>query len=570
MQAAATDLDGEAALIRWLAERIAADTSEGDEPIVRLESDRHLVQVVTIHKSKGLEYPVVCLPFATIHRRADRKLTQALRPVQVSAALAADDGGDGGDGAEAWALTLTPDATDRALAEELRLGEDLRLLYVALTRARHALWVGFAALGAEKADKDGEPQSPTDDTARSALGYLVGGEANPLSPETTNEQGPAQTESGFPWLSALQQLVDQSIPVGSTPVLALEPASDDWAEAAPMPLPADAAPPLHPARTVAHPFDTDWTVGSFSGLVRDMNRDMTRDASPQGPREPAPHPSPLLPQPMQAAEDENSDLFQPVPLDWIDAVATEKIAIQHRFMRGVQGGNFLHDHLEWLASEGFALATNTRLADALRQRCQQQGHAHQADDLVQWLTQVCQHPLPGVGAPLSALQTTLPEMQFWLPIQRLNAAQVGDLCRQQLLEPLAAQHGLLPSALVVPTLPQRTLHGMVLGFADLVFAHQDRHWVLDYKSNSLGADDAAYTPAALLQAMAHHRYDVQAALYALALHRLLQSRMGAAYQPQTHLGGALYVFVRGLAGPAQGVCHLPMPVALLHALEAML
>ncbi|MCP6484539.1 hypothetical protein NL492_27415, partial [Klebsiella pneumoniae] len=76
-----------------------------------------------------------------------------------------------------------------------------------------------------------------------------------------------------------------------------------------------------------------------------------------------------------------------------------------------------------------------------------------------------------------------------------------------------------------PALPQRSLHGMLMGFADLVFCHEGRYWVLDYKSNHLGPDGAAYGREALARAMLHHRYDVQAALYLLALHRLLRSRL---------------------------------------------
>ena len=77
----------------------------------------------------------------------------------------------------------------------------------------------------------------------------------------------------------------------------------------------------------------------------------------------------------------------------------------------------------------------------------------------------------------------------------------------------------------------RELRGLLKGFADLVFEHGGRYWVLDYKGNHLGPDTASYGPAALRRAMAAHRYDVQAALYLLALHRLLQSRLGAAYDP---------------------------------------
>jgi exodeoxyribonuclease V beta subunit len=94
--------------------------------------------------------------------------------------------------------------------------------------------------------------------------------------------------------------------------------------------------------------------------------------------------------------------------------------------------------------------------------------------------------------------------------------------------------------------------------------------VLDYKSNYLGGDDAAYTAQALDAAMAQHRYEVQAALYMLALHRLLRARLGSAYDPLQQLGGAVYLFLRGIDGPVGGCCTLPAPLALLDGLDSML
>ena len=70
--------------------------------------------------------------------------------------------------------------------------------------------------------------------------------------------------------------------------------------------------------------------------------------------------------------------------------------------------------------------------------------------------------------------------------------------------------------------------------------------------------------------MAEHRYDVQAALYMLALHRLLKLRLGQSYRAEQHLGGAVYLFLRGIKGPQRGVCLLPACLPLLEALEAML
>jgi exodeoxyribonuclease V beta subunit len=121
-----------------------------------------------------------------------------------------------------------------------------------------------------------------------------------------------------------------------------------------------------------------------------------------------------------------------------------------------------------------------------------------------------------------------------------------------------------------PGLAERQLHGMLLGFADLVFEHQGKFWVLDYKSNYLGENDACYDSNALYRAMAAHRYDVQAAIYMLALHRLLKARLGNRYQAQKHLGGAVYLFLRGVKGPQNGVCLIPASITLLDALDVML
>ena len=219
----------------------------------------------------------------------------------------------------------------------------------------------------------------------------------------------------------------------------------------------------------------------------------------------------------------------------------------------------MHAQLEWLAAENFALAQQPALQDRLRKRCERAGYAAQADALVAWLTDVVQSPLPGPGAALSQLDVTLPEMEFWLVAQRMESAQIDALCHQHLLGGVAR-----------PALAQQQLQGMLMGFADLVFEHQGRYWVLDYKSNHLGADDAAYSHSALQASMAEHRYDVQASLYLLALHRLLQARLGSAYDPARQLGGAVYLYLRGVHGPERGVCLIAPNLALLHALENML
>jgi exodeoxyribonuclease V beta subunit len=295
-------------------------------------------------------------------------------------------------------------------------------------------------------------------------------------------------------------------------------------------------PPLHDAPTYDATFERDWAIGSFSSLVRDLAR-VPRAAAIVDP----------------AVEEE----VLSGPLEE-EEIAVPASAARHRFPRGAFAGSFLHDQLEWLADERFALGD----ADIRRQliaRCHHRGWGQRADDVVDWIVEVVATPLPPIGIALDALPTVLPEMEFWFPNDRLDATEIDRLCTRHLL-----------AGRERPALAPRALHGMLMGFADLVFERGGRYWVLDYKSNALGAGDADYSSDALERSMAAHRYDVQGALYLLALHRLLRQRLGDRYDPAVRLGGVLFLFMRGIAGPVSG-CHvLPPNVELLDALSALL
>jgi exodeoxyribonuclease V beta subunit len=503
LQTASSQLDGEQALIRWLAQQIeevkAGGAGDSEEQTVRLESDEDLVKVITIHASKGLEYPVVCLPFAHSHRVMEAHKTPVLQR------------GDE-EGERHW--TLDFDKDDTKVADRDRLREDLRLWYVALTRARHALWVGWSAV------TRGSGKSCVNHN--SAAGHLLGG-------------GDAIDEAG--WFSKLQALETDA--QAQRLSVQLVPASEN------APLTVWQRPTcttqLRDALVCTARIDKSWTIASFSRLTRDLSS------------QPLAHSSLHMTTP-RPADDEPPEDAQALPTA---AAPMGTLAPWHSFAKGPTAGNFLHDQLEWLAGDGFVL--DAPKAERLKKRCDNAGYKAQADVVVQWLNRVVAQPLRGPGRPLNALSTLLPEMEFWLPAERLHAREVDALCQQHLLPGVSR-----------PQLPDAQLHGMLMGFADLVFEHEGRFWVLDYKSNHLGVDDAAYTAQALDAAMAHHRYEVQAALYMLALHRLLRARLGEAYDPAQQLGGAVYLFLRGIDGPAGGCCTLPVPIELLDGLDAML
>ena len=111
---------------------------------------------------------------------------------------------------------------------------------------------------------------------------------------------------------------------------------------------------------------------------------------------------------------------------------------------------------------------------------------------------------------------------------------------------------------------------MLVGEIDAVYEHGGRYWVVDYKSNFLGDKLADYEPSAMIQAMNHHSYWLQAAIYATALHRYLRTRVPN-YEPDQHLGGVVYAFLRGMrAGQTSGVLSLNFTASELEQFDRLL
>lgn len=130
LQSASMQLDGEHALIRHYEQMLLSADEEQDHLNMRLESDANLVQVVTVHKSKGLEYPLVFLPYGT----SVRSMLDESEFVRYH------------NSARQWENHFNPSAEQQLAADKERLAEDLRKLYVALTRAKYAMWVGAPAM----------------------------------------------------------------------------------------------------------------------------------------------------------------------------------------------------------------------------------------------------------------------------------------------------------------------------------------------------------------------------------------------------------------------------------------
>ena len=494
LQQNAAELDGEQALIRHLAEHLALSGQAAEEQILRLESDEQLVKVVTIHKSKGLEYPLVFLPFICSTKPVDGSRL----PLHYH------------DAAGKPQVSLRPTPELIAQADEERLAEDLRLLYVALTRAQHACWLGVADL------KRGNHNSSV--LHLSALGYLLGGGAR-LD----------ESKGLLRWLLDLRQGCD-AIGVGELPAAneqRFHPPRND----------ASLLEPLIPVRRAAE----NWWIASYSAL-------RISDTLGAGSTE-----APENPQAQKLFGDER-----------LDPEAPREVAASggdiHRFPRGPNPGTFLHGLLEWAGEEGFT-ATPEQIGDAIARRCNRRGWQGWIPTLSDWLQHLLQVPLPlGDGQPpvvLGQLTQYRVEMEFWFASHKVDVLKLDQSVREQ-------THQGAARVTAEPVL----LNGMFKGFIDLTFEHQGRYYVADYKSNWLGADDAAYTEQAMEQSILDNRYDLQYVLYLLALHRQLKARL-ADYDYDRHIGGALYLFLRGSRSASRGAYFARPPRQLIERLDRM-
>lgn len=469
--------DGEAGLLRWLAEAIDEGISNDDSQL-RLESDEELVQIVTWHKAKGLQYSLVFLPYVMSYKVLTKANTVSYH----------QDG--------QLITDVSPDEQALKLADNERLQEEVRLLYVALTRPVYACWLGLGAFTVGNKKKT--------ELFRSGLGHLLSLESGNQAADVT------EALEGLDW----QQV--------------------DWPQA------TSAVNQKQALAVVAHDLPLPsrrarWWIASYSALETGALREAAEATAI------------VVPDTAQEAT-------------WLEEETTVLDSEQQQsmddFPRGAVAGTTLHDMLEWRIAHG-----RSNKEEWLKY-CQQQLSRRGWDEwwpvLENWLAQMQQAPLlVDEQSTLATLPAAVAEMEFWIAAQKVNAKAIDDIIAKHIWPQLPR-----------PRLQPDTLNGMLKGFVDLTF--QDTHgkyWVCDYKSNWLGTDASAYSQQAMQKAMLDKRYDVQAALYMLALYRLLKARQPDFLQdPLAHIGGGHYWFIRQ---PIAGQVLMPANLDMLNALDEL-
>ncbi|ORA81064.1 exodeoxyribonuclease V subunit beta [Mycolicibacter kumamotonensis] len=515
----------------WLRKQCEDRTSRATERSRRLDSDAGAVQIMTVFAAKGLQFPIVYLPFLFNRFIGDQGNLLYHEPaVDGSETRCLYIGGDDGPG--------------RALAAELHQTEEaldhLRNTYVALTRAQSQVvaWWG-----------------PSRDEANSGLSRLLRG----------------------------RSLGQAEVPIACRPRIS---DADAWALFAgwqdaggpvvehsevvqPPPLPRSSMPKDLAVRHFHRTIDTGWRRTSYSALIRGAD-----EAAVGTHSEPETH----------TRDDESEEITVTAAAP---VTGVELRSPMADLPGGKTFGSLVHGVLE--TADPFAADLAAELAAQVRVHERWWPVGVDADELAAALVPMHDTPLGPLADGLTLRQIgvadRLRELDFEIPLaggdlpgaaSQARVADVGALLREHL--PGEDPFAVYADRLLSDALGGQTLRGYLSGSLDVVLRLPDqRYLVVDYKTNQLGETAADYSFPRMTEAMLHSDYPLQALLYTAVLHRFLRWRQPG-YDPARHLGGVLYLFVRGMCGPdtpvldghPSGVFSWRPPAALVVALSDLL
>ncbi|HCK76411.1 MAG TPA: hypothetical protein DHW07_04630 [Gammaproteobacteria bacterium] len=459
-------------VLNWFS-TMRQDPSRAEEStLLRLESDENRVRIVTMHASKGLQYPVVFVPFAWEGTLKARQASSVFfHDASAEDSLWVDFG------SEEFEIHQT-----RAKEEEL--AENLRLLYVALTRAQSRCYLAYGAVNG---------------AATSALSWLL---HRPAQKEEENGMGLAdRLASNFKILSdedlddALKALSKASGGVIEIQCLPEQvPAADEAGQEKPQRL---------KARQASRQLSRSWQMGSFSSLSTGHDSTLP-DYDPQ-----------VQPGPSEGER----DFFS--------------------FPRGARAGTCLHRIFELI---DFCNDSGAGHDHTVLQVLGEYGFDdHWTPVINNMLKQVLSVPLDGQDLQLGTLKRRdrVDEVAFCYPVDELDSARWRDVLSRH-------TEGLHPAVrAAIDSDGFDVLTGFMRGFIDLVFFHDGRFFLADYKSNYLGPHFSDYGDRELDNVMHRSAYTLQYLIYSVALHRWLRTRI-VDYHYDHHFGGVYYLFLRGM------------------------
>ena len=477
-------------LLKRLAEK-RADIEESFEYQLRLETDDDAVNIITIHRSKGLEFPIVFCPFSwddsavkdpgafTFHDPADNSLT----------------------------LDIGSESEENIkLSEKENLAENIRLLYVALTRGRHRCYMTWGKI--KKSES-------------SAHAYLF---HRPHSMDDAGVSFITSKINDMEYDEMLKDLKNLEKKSKGTILISGLPKAD---------LPADTVYKQEKEDLIFRQFagnvEQTWSVSSFSSLISGIHR-----------------------------ADESPDRDSSEITGYIEKSHAQDLNI-FTFPAGAKAGTFMHEILEII---DFKEKNLEIINNIITEKISRYGFGNEWCGVISnMIHNVLKAPL-SIADPEFILgkippDERLSELEFYFPLEKITSKGLADIFTKN--KKNRAVSGFAGQA---EKLGFRNAGGFVRGFIDLVFKYNDKYYIIDWKSNHLGNNHENYTEDFLKAAMLDNYYILQYHLYATALNQYLELRHPG-YNYSRHFGGVYYIFLRGVspqAGNSTGIYYdLPSP-----------
>lgn len=483
-------------LYNWLSRKENTNVSQNADWQTRISSDSGKPQILTIHKSKGLQFPIVILPFVGLKRIRQKQLATTYH--------GADD---------ELIIDFAPEDDSPELAHFQRetLAEDVRLLYVALTRAVHENTVYLC------------PEEIYNNTGCSSFAQFLLDQGSDTPTEAVGDilQNLATTSKGA--LSFKQH------PYETGTYTSLDRPSSDTIDTV-------------SARSLQnrHHLPGPERVLSFSALSKNLHHDTAL---------------PILEESEQ--ENDEDEITNPEPESEISIFTLPK---------GTRAGDLLH-----LILERFDFSKPEILAATTQQAFESlQFEPQEFEPIVAaQIGAIAKIELPCRFGNFRLEQIPpkqrIAELEFSYPVHgdvktsiiaALQTTNLGTIPKAWVNGLANSEHGLTAS--------------MLRGFIDLVLERDGRLYIFDWKSNYLGDTPANYDQSAMHASMADHNYYLQYLLYCVALKRYIARRFPSDTF-ESHFGGVFYIYARGISpGKQTGIYHDLPSTELLEALDQAL
>ena len=446
------------AVLKWLNTRIK-DPGNDEEFEIRLERDDEAARIVTTHASKGLEFPVVFCAFewARTHENRNGSLTPYYDRATARRVLDLNMG----------------DAAKAGIARET-LAENIRLLYVAMTRARNLCYVPLPSY-------DGRGGG----IHKTAFGYLAG-DASP--DDFLGGDVPKGAKAVF---TKIKKLADTSKGTISLRGYTGNNANYQAREEGTRQL---------EARKFRRVIDTAWGMASFSALAKGHGytvpdyRLMDEGNEPEAPAIPAGYELPKGANTGLAVHEvfERIDFINSDEWQRVITVVTRKYGMDTKSVGAVL--SMVKDVLGTDVHGGLRLQ-NVGNTDCVK------------------------------------------EMEFFYTLKPGGVGQIADIFRIHKKADLAR--------VIRENVRNKTIHGFMNGFIDLMFRHDGKYYVLDWKTNFLGAGPDAYTADAVEKSMTESLYFLQYHIYVVAAVLFLKQRLPG-FDFERDFGGVIYAYTRGM------------------------